>query len=252
MNWQAHPCTTGGRDGNGKLKADISADFIAGVRDAFEAQGEYLFAYFTGGSGNVNGTSRVPEENIVHDYLSHGAALADYAVKAEGTYTQVQTGKVQAISVYKECASNHAKEELLEIAKELYEEWVRTGDGKACIEKARPHGINSPYHAGAIVRRAKTGPTTDIEIWAVSIGDVAFAVAPYEMFDTNGMQIKAGSPFKMTMILTCANNHRSYIPSTLGFAHGGYSVDMCNFQAGTGELLAEEYISMLKKLYAEG
>lgn len=94
------------------------------------------------------------------------------------------------------------------------------------------------------------GKTFDIEIGAISLGDVAFAIAPYEMFDTNGKQIKEGAPHEMTIVATCANEYRSYIPSSIHFEHGGYSVDRCRFIPGTGERLAAEYISLLSNLHA--
>ena len=53
----------------------------------------------------------------------------------------------------------------------------------------------------------------DVHLPSVSIGDVVFAFAPYEMFDTNGVQIKGGQ-------------------------NGGYSVDSCWFLPGSGELFA--------------
>ena len=61
------------------------------------------------------------------------------------------------------------------------------------------------------------------------------------------------SPFEMTFVLTSANmgeyHGYMYIPSQMGFAHGGYSADTCIFLPGTGEKLAWEYIHMLYDLY---
>jgi hypothetical protein len=69
------------------------------------------------------------------------------------------------------------------------------------------------------------------------------------MFDTNGMQIKEGSPFSMTFVLTCANNNLSYLPSDLAFQHGGYAVDVTLFTRGTAEELVTSYLGMLNDLY---
>ena len=89
-----------------------------------------------------------------------------------------------------------------------------------------------------------------MEIGAFSIGDVAFVASPYEMFDTNGKQIKEGSPYQMTFVLTCTNERFAYIPSALGFRNGGYSADLCRFIPGTGEMMAQHYVRLLKELKA--
>ena len=114
---------------------------------------------------------------------------------------------------------------------------------------AQQVGLNSIYHVQSVLDKLALGKTFDIEIGAISIGDVAFAIAPYEMFDTNGMQIKERSPHEMTIVATCANEYRSYVPSALHFEHGGYSVDRCRFIPGTGERLAQEYVAMLEELH---
>ena len=72
--------------------------------------------------------------------------------------------------------------------------------------------------------------------------------APYEMFDTNAMEIKQASPFPSTFVLTCSNADYDYVPSALGFDHGGYSADSCHFLPGTGELLAQAFIDLLHGL----
>jgi hypothetical protein len=89
----------------------------------------------------------------------------------------------------------------------------------------------------------------DVPIYAISLGDVAFVTVPFEMFDTNGMQIKKGSPFTTTFVLTCANNNLSYLPSDLAFQRGGYAVDVTLFQRGTAEELVDSYLGMLNTLY---
>ena len=33
----------------------------------------------------------------------------------------------------------------------------------------------------------------EVDIGVISIGDVAFTIHPYEMFDTNGMELRSGT-----------------------------------------------------------
>ena len=88
----------------------------------------------------------------------------------------------------------------------------------------------------------------------MAFGDVAFVVAPYEMFDTNGMEIKAASPYPVTMIATMADMPTAqrasmangYLPSALGYDNGGYSVDIAQFKKGIGEELRNDFLTMLR------
>lgn len=91
--------------------------------------------------------------------------------------------------------------------------------------------------------------TRDIPLSAFAIGDVAFAGAPYEMFCENGMFIKENSPFAMTFVSTCTNGYNSYIPSSPTYEYGGYEVNGTDLAQGSGERLADAFVSMLNRLH---
>ena len=144
---------------------------------------------------------------------------------------------------------NHSLDHMVEQAKEIQQLWAETSNNKLCAERGLPYGINSPYHAGAIIRKAGLPATFNFSIHALKVGGIGIAVAPYEMFDTSGLQIKEGSPFDLTVIATCANSGQGYVPSLLGWEHGGYSCDTTRFCPGSGEELAQHYVDMLTQLH---
>lgn len=244
-NFQVHPHRAGGAS-----KLNITADLVGACRDMVEQELDCHFAYFTGGSGNVNPTSRITEENVTEDYMSHGHALAKYVIEAQDSYTQAATGRVQTAQCSVTLSINHQNEDKIDIAQQILNLWKQSNNTAACVEMGKPYGINSPYHANGIVTRYLLPDSQSIDIHAFSIGDVAFITAPYEMFDSNGVQIKEGSPFKMTLIATLANESYGYIPSALGWENGGYSVDTTRFGEGSAELLVESYLSLLEQLYS--
>ena len=110
------------------------------------------------------------------------------------------------------------------------------------------YGFSSVYHTNATIRRSKLGETIDLEITAVRIGDFAFVTAPYEMFGTHGVAIKAGSPYETTFVLSYCNGHYGYIPNTQSYDYGCYESHTSNFTRETGDKLVEAYISMLEQL----
>ena len=243
-NFQGHPHRLGGG-----VNPTVTSDIVGFFRDEMERRTGCLLAYATGGSGNQNSSSRIKEEMAAQKPADHGRILADYAVSTFRYMKEVGACGVGAVSKELTMPVNHSLDHMVEHAKEIQQLWAETSDNKLCAERGRPYGINSPYHAGAIIRKASLPETFDFSIHALKVGDVGIAVAPYEMFDTNGKQIKEGSPFAMTVVATCANSGQGYVPSELGWAHGGYSCDTTRFCPGSGEQLASEYISLLESLH---
>lgn len=243
-NFQTHPHRTGGT-----TRYDLSADIVGRFRDTLSAKLDCYVSYFTGGSGNVNPTSRVEEENIYADWKAHGDALADAAFSAEGSYVKVEGTKVQATSVTYTGTINHTEDHLVDKAREVQEYYNNGGTWSGAMEMGKEYGILGAFHAGAIITKSQRPATQDVPIFAHSVGNVAFVAAPYEMFDTNGMEVKENSPFEMTLIMTCANGSVGYMPSALGWEHGGYSVQTSRFVSGTAEAFVAEYLGMLNALY---
>ena len=183
--------------------------------------------------------------------MSHGTALANYALQILENLKPVNTGKVKITSRIHTGTVNHTEDHKVEAAREVYKHWRESCDPVSTIAMGKPHGINSGYHAGAIISKSKRPATYDVQVWALSIGDVAFAIAPYEMFDANGKCIKGNSPFEMTFIATCANGNLAYIPSAFFYTLDCYERNFCRFSPGIGEELADRYLEMLKELKGE-
>lgn len=107
--------------------------------------------------------------------------------------------------------------------------------------------IYSPYHANVVIGNSeyKKGQTKEIPISTVSIGDISFATAPYEMFDTNAQYIKNNSDSKMTFILEITNGGYGYFPSEKAFDYGCYEADTARYEKGSAEKIATKLVSML-------
>lgn len=239
-NFQMHPHRNGG-----SKRYVMSADIVGAFREEMEKDG-ILFAYFTGGSGNVNGHSRIEEENITPDFIAHGKALADYARQVE--FKAAKTGEVKFRKIEVTVPVNHSKDHLVPVCRQIQKQWYSTFVHADYRPISEPHGISNIHHAEAIIFKSEMPEALQLPTWALSIGDVAFVAVPYEMFDTNGKQIKEGSPFPRTFVLTCTNERFAYIPSALGFKNGGYSADLCRFAPGTGEIIAESFVNNLKEM----
>ncbi len=243
-NFQTHP-HRGGSASNPLMTADL----VGAFRTEVEKELGYDVVYFTGAAGNINPSSLIAEENITKNFTEQGQALAKYAIDAEGSYTKVNSGAVRGTSEIFESQIDHTEDNLVSLAREAQALWTQTNDIMTVTNAYAQYGINGPYHANAIITKASKGQSDSFEIFAVSFGDVGFACAPYEMFDTNGMFIKDNSPFGVTFVAECANGGNGYFPSEGAWDNNGYEVDTCKYMKGTAEKLADRYVAMLESLY---
>ena len=253
VNWQAHPikASTSRTEYGRSNRPYISADFPGACRSYVEEKTGMHFAYFQGASGNLNPNSSIKEENISLEPIPYGQQLGDYILDGLNNLKPMQTGKVAASETVHRGPVNHTQNHLIPYAEKIRELFEQTNDLGLCCREARKYGINSPYHAGAIIRKAALSGELEFGLGAGRIGDLGFAVLSYEVFDTNGKQIKDNAPFPLTFILECANGANSYIPSKRGFEHGCYEADQCKFMPGTGEEAADEVLELLNQLYRE-
>lgn len=246
VSWQSHPHLTGGA-----TKYDVSSDIIGEMNDQLQKKG-YLSAYFQGGAGNINPWSSLPSENYTRSSINWrdvGKSLANTATTILEDMTQVKTGSVKTSCQTYTGKVNHTQDDLLEIAKEVRQIWTSTNDKNAAMAVGTPAGIQSVYHAGHIITKAGKGLTEDLEVNAVSIGDVAFTFAPFEQFDTNSKYIRDNSPYAMTFALGYSNGGYGYFPSAEAFPHSGYEVTSCPFVQGTAEEVADLFLSMLNGMH---
>ncbi len=241
-NWQAHVAHA-----VGYYPDSVTADIVYYVRDAVEKSGEYLYAYYAGASGNINLTAKIPIPGvpIYGDYRYVGKALGTKVTDAlAADMEKLEAGEIKcSLTKVKAIVK---KDDITDIrhAREIMESGYSS-------ELMRKYGITSSYYVNAIVDRADLGRTDNIPIGAISFGEVAFVSAPYEMFDTSGMQVKDGSPFKSTFVLTCAGGNYDYMPDEVAYDNGAYEVLRCRYTKGTAEKLVAGFLKMLDEQYAE-
>jgi hypothetical protein len=74
-------------------------------------------------------------------------------------------------------------------------------------------------------------PKLDVEVQAIQIGPAVMVSAPGEMFCQLGLDIRAGSPFPITMPVELANGCVGYIPTeeALGKNGGGYETRLTSY-----------------------
>ena len=246
MNWQAHA--------NYSYKMEhLNADFIGGLRQKVEAETDCLFAYFQGAAGNLNPWDQTGKYNKFERSLSgmtlYGNALADFVIPALDNMTPVNADDLDIMHKTLTLEVRRDSTEVIEAAAAFRQAKKEGATTTEAIQAANGL-IRGSSGAEYVPYRVSFGESVDAEISAIRLGDVGFAVAPYEMFDTNGIFIKENSPMEMTFILGYTNGRLFYIPSADCIEHGCYEWEGGLFVPGTAELLADEYVAMLTELYS--
>ncbi len=114
------------------------------------------------------------------------------------------------------------------------------------VKNEKKASLGSLQHEASYYQgRGSGGGPIEVRLYAFTIGDIGFVSAPYEMFDTNGQEIRAASPCKMTFVCAYTNGHMGYCPSALAFPHGAYEVEGTPFARGSGEEFAQELVRLL-------
>ena len=181
VNWQAHPtkASTSVTEHGRSHRPYISADFVGACRSYVEEKTGMHFAYFQGACGNINSRSFIKAEDGVQDHIPYGQQLGDYILDGLNNLKPMQTGKVAASETVHRGPVNHTQNHLIPYAEEIFKLWEETNDYRLCAAKAITYGINSPYHAGAIIRKAAMSGELQLGLGAGRIGDLGFAVLPY-------------------------------------------------------------------------
>jgi hypothetical protein len=140
---------------------------------------------------------------------------------------------------------------------------------KAIMKKVEKEGMppiqadgipDAQYAKDWLEMRKNQDITDSVEVMVVRIGDVAFVGLPGEMFNEFGIDIKAKSPCKNTIVTGLTNDERSYFPTKVSFTQGpkgftpyitGYETTPGStlYEIGSGEKLAESAVNQLKRIF---
>ena len=239
VNYQTHY-----GDSPSRYRGKYSADFVHTFREAAEKELGCLFTYHSGASGNLNFNGKLPNEKKYPNYIEATEGLMLAAKDAIAKEEKLSLGKLQSASSNYVANVIPGTPERIEQAKEVNRLWEA---GKEFNTLLNQYDFASKYEATAVIMRANLGETHEIPFTAISFGELAFVSAPYEMFDTNGKEVREASPFKTTFVCSLTNGSFGYVPSAQAIPHGSYEVIITYFEYGSGEKFAAEMVRLLNE-----
>ena len=244
VNWAAHPA-------NGYDEAigyyNISADHPGWCRDKLEeliGDGTKV-AYFNGASGDVVPDSRV--KSLAHklNAKEYGLRLAELAYEHYNELKPLEVDAVKTTNATLVCPIDKTEQHLLEQCKEIaYIRWD-LHDKTRADKMAVDIGLTSAYHAWAVVDRYNKGDSETRMLDAFRIGPIGFAAATYEMASEHGAEIKEGSPYEFTFILS---SNKDYIPREEAIDYKSYEGTNRKYSRETGDLMVNKFVEMLESV----
>ena len=242
VNYQTHYGSA-----TGLYKGQYSADFVHVFREAAERKWDCHFVYHSGASANLNFVSALNGERKYSNFVAATVLeLIPTAKRCMASEKEVSLGRLCFASTWREEGVYQDTAEDIAKAKKVYHSGYDT-DSKEYKALLEENGFVSYRQVQGIVTRSGLGKTQSVPFYAISFGEVGFVSAPYEMFDTNGVQVREGSPFEMTFVCSYTNGGFGYVPSAAAFPHGAYEVFVSRFTENTGDEFAKEMIGLLNE-----
>ena len=122
---------------------------------------------------------------------------------------------------------------------------------KAVTSFRTPNGVHITW--GLSRSLAGVGETLPVDVTVLTLGqDVAIVTLPGEVFVELSLAIKQGSPFRTTLVIELSNAVETiYLPNRAAYAGGSYEVTNSATQPGSGEMLVEAALSLLREAATE-
>ena len=248
-NWQAHVTWVG----NISKDTQISADYVGAYRDHLEGSTGAHVAFFQGGAGNLGPGTRIKEELRYEagDYRAYGRLLAELALEALAENAKpVNAGPIRTKQMMFAAQVDHSDDHMGPAAEEAIALYLANPDMDPTERKQIliDRGFSDYLQAACLRNRYNSDPYTEVELDAIAIGDISFVTAPFEMFCSVPMHIKANTPFAMTFFMGYCNGAYNYLADKTGFKYNTYEVQSRRFVEGTAEDIGQAHLDMLKEL----
>lgn len=235
----------------GQVSADYFGEFARLMPSRLRAGEDFVAMMSNGTSGDINNipflVTRPPREPFeqIRIVARKAADAAWFAYrKIEGHRSDAPLGMLERDV---ELQYRRPTAEQVTAAKE-----VLAVTDEAAIEKLPRLAQN---YARNVIRAAEREEgTLTVKVQALRIGDLAVCAIPFETFAEIGLDLKARSPFPLTMVISIANGKHGYLPTPEQHRLGGYETWLGTnvVQEDASVILTNNLLEMLAELKTTG
>lgn len=246
VQFQTHPVSQGG------TVSHISADYVGKMRDVIESLSGARCLFLQGACGNINPIIMQPTYESARTL---GTRLGCRVVEVWETIHPGPAAGLNVVSTpvrlprLRYGSLEEARELVRSLEGEL--EGLRTQEGVGGRIRWAETRLGRAREAVASWESGEPLPAVESELQAWSIGSLAMAMTPGEIFNQIGSEVKRRSPFEHTFFVGYANDSIGYVPVPEAYAEGGYEVTHASqVDPGAAGILTEECVRLLDTLGA--
>ena len=92
----------------------------------------------------------------------------------------------------------------------------------------------------------ESGPDVEVRLTAFKIGDLVLCGLSGELMNEIGMEVKKGSPFSGTFVVTHCNGSSGYVCTDKAFSEGGYEVQVTRLMPGAEGPLTRKFLELIR------
>ena len=245
VNFQAHPVAQTG------TVSHISADYPGKMREIVEGLTGATCLFLQGACGNIN--AAIMEERY-EPARTLGTRLGCEVVKVWETITSQPTLglDVESTRVSFPRIRYGSKEKVEELVRSLEEEIERLTSQNAFEGRVKwaESRLNKAREALESWTTGKLLDPVETELQAWHVGDLGMAMAPGEIFNQIGAEVKEGSPFEDTFFVGYANDSIGYVPVPEAYPEGGYEVmHASQVDPEAAGILTDGCVELLRRLH---
>ncbi len=228
----------------------LSADYVGATRAYFESHCDAYLSIQMGACGDLNPVDTPYRFYTFPGTDVYGKHLALAFIDGAKNLTKKLEGnkKIKATTTTFKALVDHSRDDKAEICQKIWDIFS-SGDKTTAVAMIKENGFTDIYECDSILNKSRKGEYNPFELSAISIGDIGFAVAPYEMFNDTGVQIKNGSKFRLTFVCAYSNGSEGYIPTEKAFSHGGYEVTYCAYAPDTATKIGDTLVGLLDEIH---
>jgi hypothetical protein len=223
--------------GSERFSADYAAPLCAILN---KTKGDDMLAIFgTGACGDINhiDSSTARKQEGLDEAKRIGTILAGEVIKQYGRLEPLPEGPIRVKTRKVTLNLPEVKPGEVEWARETI---LKPNKSRMAIDRVKALKI--------LDTAARKGEPLQAEVQVISIGeDLAWVSFPGELFVELGLDVKARSPFKQTIVVELANGAVGYLPTSRAFAQGNYEPINARCAPGSGEVLLEAAVSLLNE-----
>lgn len=254
-NFALHLDTVGGQ----KWSADYPYFIEQALRQG--ANKDLVSIFGTGCCGDINHNNPRAKERAKTDFIGNSIGTtiqqgldsleplttADLVVKSRTVPLPLQDATQEEVDHAIEVIAAAQRKETVDFLEHV------TAYKKMILDQfrhAQPHANTSRHITWGLSRSlAGVGDMLPVDVTVMALGgEVAIVCLPGEVFVELGLAIKQGSPYRTTLVIELSNAVETiYVPTRAAYAGGSYEVTNSALQPGSGEILVETALSLLRE-----